>query len=180
MHAFHTNVDHSGATSTVLLTDFSKAFDRVDHTVAIKKLIDLEVDHSMIAWIADFLSDRKQRVKYKDAFSTWSAIQAGEGSNIGPVVFLAMINDFMVSQEDDNILQFKYVDDLTLIEKRSKSSESKLSSALHQLHEWSATNRMHLNVKKCLTMDVCFTKDRLNPTFLTLDDQVLQHCNTIK
>ena len=72
-------------------------------------LIDMDVDHGIITWIADFLSERRQRVKYKEALSSWRTTQAGvpQGTKIGPVVFLAMINDFVVSKESDNILQYK-------------------------------------------------------------------------
>ena len=38
--------------------DFSKAFDRIDHTIIIRKLIDLGVRRSIIPWICSFLTDR--------------------------------------------------------------------------------------------------------------------------
>ncbi|XP_063953926.1 uncharacterized protein LOC135153732 [Lytechinus pictus] len=43
--------------STVVCTDFKKAFDHVSHTVAITKLIDLGVQPVVISWICDFLTE---------------------------------------------------------------------------------------------------------------------------
>ena len=34
-----------------LLIDFSKAFDSVDHTIIVKKLVDLGLDQNVIDWV---------------------------------------------------------------------------------------------------------------------------------
>ena len=60
LHHIHSNAEKPRSTSSVVFTDFTKAFDRIAHTVAIRNLIDLEVRPSLIHWIADFLSDRQQ------------------------------------------------------------------------------------------------------------------------
>ena len=49
---------------TVVLTDFSKAFDLVNHSVAIQKLIHLGVRGTIVPWICSFLYGRKQCVRY--------------------------------------------------------------------------------------------------------------------
>ena len=61
------NFLHSGADAinnfgTVVLTDFSKAFDMVDHTLMIEKFIHLGVRGAIVPWLCDFnqaLSDYK-------------------------------------------------------------------------------------------------------------------------
>ena len=45
---------------TVVLTDFSKAFDLVNHSVAIQKLIHLGVRGTIVPWGCSFLYGRKQ------------------------------------------------------------------------------------------------------------------------
>jgi len=47
----------------VLFVDFSKAFDRVDHTAVINQLIELGIPGSVVKWFASFLINRQQRVK---------------------------------------------------------------------------------------------------------------------
>ena len=58
LHLLYEHGDKPKSTSTVIVTDFTKAFDRIDHTLAITKLIDLDVRSSIIPWIADFLTAR--------------------------------------------------------------------------------------------------------------------------
>ena len=78
-----------------MLTDFSKVFDHTDHTITISKLLLMGVDSSLVSWINYFISNREQCVKYADKVSEWTHINAGipQGTKLGPVVFLAMIND---------------------------------------------------------------------------------------
>ena len=40
---------------TIVLTDFSKAFDRIDHNILICKLVKLDVRPCVISLIVDFL-----------------------------------------------------------------------------------------------------------------------------
>ena len=81
--------------SSVLLTDLSKAFDRVDHIIALTKLLNFGVSSSVVAWVADFLSDRVHRVRHGQSHSDWSPVYAGvpKGTKLGPVVFLAAVYD---------------------------------------------------------------------------------------
>ena len=75
--------DKPNDVGTLVITDFSKAFDCVDHTFAIQKLCDLSVRSEIIPWIADFLASRRQRVQYRSALSEWRS---------SPVVFLRAIS----------------------------------------------------------------------------------------
>ena len=77
------------------LIDFSKAFDRIDHNILLHKLQLLNVPPVLLNWCAHFLRDRQLRVKLGNSISTWKPVQAGvpQGTKIGPVFFLVMIND---------------------------------------------------------------------------------------
>ena len=61
----------------MLLTDFSKAFDHIDHTIAISKLLQMGIPHSIVSWISEFLSNRQQCVRYGKAVSNWTTSHAG-------------------------------------------------------------------------------------------------------
>ena len=63
--------------SRIVITDFSKAFDRVDHNVAIPKLIKMGARPAIIPWICSFLSRRSQCVRYKDSISPWLDLSGG-------------------------------------------------------------------------------------------------------
>ena len=86
----------NGATTRVVLFDFRKAFDLIDHTILVKKLCSYSLPNQVLCWIVDFLQDRKQRVKLtQDCFSEWRSIPAGvpQGAKLGPWLFIIMIND---------------------------------------------------------------------------------------
>ena len=66
-----------GLTANLLAVYYSKAFDRVDITVAIQKLIHMGVSSALIPWISDFLTDRKQCVRVNGATSEWYSVTCG-------------------------------------------------------------------------------------------------------
>lgn len=158
LHPVYANAEKPKTSSSVILTDYTKAFDRIDHTIAISKLIDLGVRSCIIPWICDFLSSRQQCVRYRSICSEWSTLNAGvpQGTRLGPIIFLAMINDVHPS---DQIHTFKYVDDLTLVECRQANQRSNMQLAVNNLAEWSDQNRMKLNPTKCVKMDISFMRN---------------------
>ena len=156
--------------------NLSKAFDRVDHNIVINKFIKLGVRTSLIPWIASFLSNRLQAVRYNGVLSTWETLQAGvpQGTKIGPISFLVMINDFAPSQLGIN--HYKYVDDLTLCQTFSDLNEcSNLQGELNRLQQWSDSNKMKLNPAKCQYMNICFQRNPAHiPPFVISDFQIQQ------
>jgi len=55
----------------MLFVDYAKAFDHVDHSTVVRKMINFGVPEFLIRWICSFLTDRRQSVKICDAFSSW-------------------------------------------------------------------------------------------------------------
>ena len=80
---------------TVVLTDFSKAFDMVDHTLMIEKFIHLGVRGAIVPWLCDFINERVQCVRYNQALSDYKVLKGGlpQGAKVGPLGFQAIIND---------------------------------------------------------------------------------------
>ncbi|XP_033634192.1 uncharacterized protein LOC117295604 [Asterias rubens] len=153
LHTLHANAELPKSISSILLTDFSKAFDHIDHTIAVSKLLKLGVPPHLAAWIGDFISNREQSVRYLDCFSEWTHTNAGvpQGTKLGAIIFLAIINDAGFKENNTSIKHFKYVDDMTVIETRDASVGSNLPSAITDLDVWSSDNKMQLNISdRCL------------------------------
>ena len=55
IHYLFKGAEVSHNRGTVVLTDFSKAFDLVDHTILIDKIIRMGVHRNIVPWICDFL-----------------------------------------------------------------------------------------------------------------------------
>ena len=134
---------------------------------------------SVVPWIVDFLTDRIQCVRYRGCQSDWTPIKAyvPQGTNLGPVLFLILINDAL---ESSDLPHWKYVDDMTIAESVTRGAVSQVQSTLDDLVEWCELNNMQLNVKKCHAMRVYFGKTPLPPFEVSLADQSLDHVDTVQ
>ena len=104
----------TGSTVRVVLFDYRKAFDLIDHALLARKLLALDMSAGVSFWIIDFLTDRTQRVKLgEDCLSEWRNVPAGvpQGTKLGPWLFILMIDDINTS----NTELWKYVDDTTIV-----------------------------------------------------------------
>ena len=90
-------VDNHQAYGT-LLTDFSKAFDCVNHDLLIAKLLSYGISLSSSKLLADFLKNRKQRTKVESSYSPWDDIEYGitQGSTSGPLLFNIFLCDLFL------------------------------------------------------------------------------------
>ena len=54
-----------------VLVDYTRAFDRMDHTLLLHKLISFGIPNCIVKWIFSFLYQRKQRIKLNENLSDW-------------------------------------------------------------------------------------------------------------
>ena len=106
------SVDNGGAFGA-LLTDLSKAFDCLPHELLIAKLDAYGFDKCSLKLIHSYLSNRKQRVKVNDRYSSRSEMLFGvpQGSILGPLLFNIFICDMFYFLEDFDTAN--YADDTT-------------------------------------------------------------------
>ena len=152
--------------------DFSKAFDYIDHTILVNKLIHLGVRGFIIQWIYSFLCDRRQAVKIKNIVSPSMPVHAGvpQGTKLGPILFLLMIND-LASETPLLSSHWKYLDDLTISEVISSGGPSSLQKDLDVIAEWSSRNNMNLNPKKCKELVISSLRTRPDFGPLCVNDE---------
>jgi hypothetical protein len=128
--------------------DFSKAFDLVNHKRLMQKLKKLPPPY-LTPWIAEWLSDRKQRVKCGNTYYLWELVAAGviQGSVLGPILFLLYISDINEylpagayhSKRADDILAYSTF--IEIIDDHTQQSINGMAS-------WSEDNHMRLNTIK--------------------------------
>ena len=172
IHNWLSKLDNPGCYLRAWFLDFNKAFDRINHTIVIRKLIDLGVCHCIIPWICSFLTDRWQCVKLGQTVSNWLPVRVPQGTKLGHILFVIMINDLKLAS---TLCSFwKYVDDITISEFAAAHRVSILQSELNNISTWAATNNMVLNPKKCKEMTLRFRRvvDHL-PSALAIDTKAL-------
>ena len=141
-----TRIIDSGTAADLVLIDFAKAFDSVNHRLLCHKLQSLGVHPSLVEWTRDFLAWRTIRVKVGESLSEPAPVTSGvpQGSVLGPMLFLLYVND-LPELLRSFILMF--ADDVKLIAARPDWQQ--LQRDLDVFYEWSTTWDLPINIGKC-------------------------------
>ena len=162
----------------ILLLDFSKAFDRINHRLLITKMEGMDIDPILIAWVRNFLTGRKQRVKIGKFVSSLEPVNGGvpQGTVLGPILFIIMINDLLMEYQ----ARWKYVEDSTVTETLTRDQPSSLQATLESINQWCEKNDMRLNTKKCKEVLICFWKHKPDVSPLILNNQPIEVVKSAK
>ncbi len=124
----------------LVLLDFSKAFDMVDHDILLSKLKTYGIVNNVLKLFKSYLQNRKQFTVVGDAESTKAIIKSGvpQGSIIGPILFLIYAND--ISHLNLKGQLTLYADDTALFYYGKMEDLNKIAL-------WKSQNKMKLNEK---------------------------------
>jgi hypothetical protein len=81
--------------TALLLLDFSKAFDSIDHSILLMKLSRYGFSDVEFQWIQSYLSNRIQRTMINGLISNAANVNCGipQGSILGPLLFIIYTSD---------------------------------------------------------------------------------------
>ena len=133
----------------LFLLDFSRAFEKVDHTLQIEQLYNLNIAGNLLGWIQDFLSNRFQQVLYTGAVSAPKPVTSGviQGFVLGPLLFLGFIND--LQQEVVTYDMLLFADDSKAVAPvRYDRDQVLVQRDLTAIGDWSIRNHLPLCIEK--------------------------------
>ena len=163
-------VDYGGVFGA-LLTDLSKAFDCIPHDLFIAKLEAYGFQIDALKLIYDYLSNRKQRVKINETFSSWKDIEfdVPQGSILGLLLFNIHLCDLFYFLEDLDI--GSYADDTTIytVKENKESVINTLETSSVILFKWFKNNFMKANSDKSHLLLSC-----KQPSTVTIDDTFIE------
>jgi hypothetical protein len=176
LHHWHQALDKNQSIRAVFI-DYAKAFDHVDHSIVIRKLIKLGVPNILVRWICSFLQDRHQRIKLSNTFSDWLTLKGAmpQGSWLGPLTFIVLMDDLSTG-----CLMHKYVDDTTLSEIIGKDRVSQMEQFFGEVFDWSALNLMNINTSKTKEMIIGNTITTNPPLQLFCGNESIERVTSFK
>ena len=134
-----------------LLTNLSKVFDCLPHDLIVAKLHAYGFSIDSLKLINSYLTERKQRVKINDEFSSWLDIVVGvpQWPILGPLLFNIFLFDMFLFCND--IYFASYADNNTpyCIGKTPEEVISQLEKSSKSIFEWFKNNGMKANPDKC-------------------------------
>lgn len=169
--SFLLNSMESNSQIDTVYTDFSKAFDRVQHSILFGKLEQIGFSGNALNWIKSYLTNRKQRVKFVGLLSDEINVTSGvsQGSHLGPLLFNIFISDLSLTLGGINHLF--YADDLKIFHIINNASDAAfLQNKIDELHTWCISNCLDLNIAKCNI--ISFTKRKTTLDFSYFVDNV--------
>lgn len=147
----------------VVYTDFSKAFDRVNHVCLLSKLSHIGIHSSLLYWISSYLSNRRQYVCINGFKSMLINVTSGvpQGSHLGPLLFNLFVND--VVHIFKHVKCLIYADDMKLfMTVKTLSDASNFQQDLVLFCNWCTNNDLCLNVPKCKHMFFCRNRNPIH------------------
>ena len=143
----------------VILLDFSKAFDTVDHDILLTKLAHYGIRGVPLLRLQSYLSNKQQFVTYNGVSSSVRTVKCGvpQESILGPLLFLIYINDLV--NVCSQCLPISFADDTNLFVSGDMSHISEIvSKELAELSQWLKVNKLSLNLKKDPVYDIISEK----------------------
>ena len=130
--------------------DLKKAFDTCDTNILLAKLAHYGFRGICNTWFKNYLSGRKQYTSLGNSCSSSADMTCGvpQGSILGPILFLLLINDLPNASKE--LFSILFADDTTLQLSGSNLEElySNANCELEKAYDWFCANKLTLNISK--------------------------------
>ena len=133
-----------------IFIDLKKAFDTCDFNILLKKLSHYGFRGISNSWFENYLKNRFQYTYVNGVKSNLNTLYTGvpQGSVLGPLLFLILIND--LANISQNLFSLLFADDTTFQISSNKLKDLfKLANLeLEKASDWFKANKLTLNLSK--------------------------------
>ncbi|KAL4100603.1 hypothetical protein QTP88_020645 [Uroleucon formosanum] len=161
----------------VIYTDFSKAFDRVDHNHLMSTLDSLGIGEPLLSWFRSYITNRIQWVTVDSTSSDHFTPSSGvpQGAVLSPLLFALFVNSAVSVLHHAKLLIF--ADDMKIFFRiKSISDCHLLQNDLQRLVAWGESLGLALNIAKCSVMTFSRINAAIEHTY-TVNNTALTTCN---
>ena len=151
------NIVDNGNSVDIAYFDYAKAFDKVSHRLLLRKLSRYGIGGKLLAWLSNYLEERKQRVLVGNAKSPWLEVVSGttQGTVLGFLLFLLYINNLpsKCSPEDESRIML-LADDTKSFEEigtdvnQQQEGQQKLQGRIDRIAQWAKDWKMEIHPAK--------------------------------
>ena len=172
LNELYTNLVNGEISYCIYYLDYSKAFDKVAHSILLHKLSLFGIGGNLLRLISSYLSNQVQCVKVDHFYSRWETIASGvrQGSELGPLLLIVLIND--LPSVCLSSIMFLYANDSKAINTNLKN----LKLNIHACISWAEQNLMDFNASKTQFIAIGETSDK----FLKFGGMSLSPSNVVK
>ena len=162
-------------------TQISKAFDKVDHVILLRKLKAVGIGGKLGRWIHSFLTERKQVVMVNGIASRSAPVVSGvpQGTVLRPLLFLIYIVDI-----DDGIKYSSlssFADDTRILKEIETVMDTfKLQYDLNIAYNWTGDDNMALNDPKFQLFRYGSSEVQKNSDYLTPSAKKIREKDCVK
>ena len=139
--------------SALVLLDFTKAFQSVDHEILLAKLkSNFKFKSAPVTWMRSYLTGRSQSIRCNDSRSPWAPLSCGvsQGTVLAPILFAMYLND--LSQHIHHLNFHFYADDVQVYISTHPAqlinAINLINSDLCRINSWAIANGLQINPNK--------------------------------
>src|SRR5207249_7806061 len=169
---------NDGNSCIAIYIDIAKAFDSVDHSVLIAKLIEYGIDSRIIKIIHLFVNSRCVNIKFDNIISKTFFQNTGvpQGSSVGPLLFLIFINSIISTIHPFHVTLF--ADDAVIVIPGKENSNiiSNTNECMGRLQGWFDKHKLNINLLKTKYMYFTNKAQKLDPYHIKYKDSDIDEC----
>ncbi|XP_063751874.1 uncharacterized protein LOC134872481 [Eleginops maclovinus] len=139
----------------------------------------MQVDHSLVAWITDYLTSRPQYVRLQGSGSDVSNTGAPRGTALSLFLFTLYTSDLCFHSGSCHLQKFS--DDSSIVSCITDDNEEEYRALVENFVGWSDNNHLQLNISRAKELEVDFrrsTKRSLTP--ITIRGEEVEVVNSYK